>query len=511
MSSTLEEQQLIRSLNLPSCLRERILCRVAPYSKESNSHKQQLPTNDETEKATTTTIPDAIAGSNKSNSFVLYLPTVVLRKKHNPGFALACRLANHYRVPLLVLVTILDDAHLSQIPLSPIYMTSRRLAFVLEALQGSCCPNWEKHGAGVAIRIHGPGCRTPHHQSLAHAATAVVSDEPFVEPYRAFVRKISKTCQAAKVPFWTVDGSTSVPPVSKMKRVASPQTSNGNIYDGDLWFAGAPSKAWRWEKQTDAVRKQHVYGVVRDKALEAPPLEHKLPPNFFLQAAPDDEISPCSKILGFVPSKWKDPSVPAPGQRPWTVQELCAIPDCKAWALQWKGADASVPPSPQTHGSATSAKIRWKNFLKNGGLKQYASTRNNITRPHCVSRVSCFLNLGILSIFEVLADVWEAQSTKGYAKGCGKFLDEVVKWREGSYVHAFCHPNYHTVKVLPPWAIRYLKSVQTSSSNQGGYDYRELESAATKDETWNAMQDYLIETGELHNNARMTWYVIMNI
>jgi len=501
MAST--EKLLLQELNLPSCLNDRILCRVPPPP--SVKDEQQNPNDSTIEHAA-------------KRPFVLYLPTVVLRKKHNPAFSLACRLANHYGIPLVVLITVLDDQHLSQTPLSPIAMTSRRLAFVLEALKDTCCSDWESHGFGVAIRVHGPGSRNPHHLSLAHAARAVVSDEPFVDPYREYVRRITRTCRAASVPFWTVDGSTSVPPNAKLVRKAnalqhsSSSNNAGSVFYGDIAFCGAPSKAWRWEKQTDSVRKHHVYGAYREKALDAPELQHKLPKDFFLDgddhAESDKNNSGHKSLLAVVPSKWKDREANAPGQRPWCVTELCQVSDCKEWALAWNGADSSVPPCKQTHGSVHCAKSRWKAFVNVNGLKNYAKKRNSITSPHAVSRISCYLNLGILSIFDVLNDVWEAKvKSKGYATGCQKFLDEVGKWREGSYVHAFANPNYHTTTVLPPWAIRHLESLRKSSGTIGnnGYDYDDLEGAATRDETWNAMQAYLIDTGELHNNARMTW------
>ena len=546
------EQLLLQELKLPVFLGDRILCRVPPSASAVNGGNNNFNGQQQRSK-------------DGDASFVLYLPTVLLRKRHNPSFAFACRLANHYKVPLLVLVTVLDDKHLTSHSRSkispPIVMTSRRLAFTLEALQESCCKEWESHGAGVAVRVHGPGSRTPHHLSLAHLAAAVVSDEPFVEPYRAYARKITKTCLAASVPFWTVDGSTSVPPRSKLKRVKQPPSTATASMEGDVWFEGAPSKAWRWEKQTESLRKQHVYGAHRERALDAPDIRYRLPPDFFLprppsRKEPDEEAvsrnntddgvvaidgasfdgdddnngnfncngsntntktnsdSPwLERILDFVPTKWKSKEASAPGQRPWSVTELCAIQDCKAWAMAWEGADPSVRPCKQTHGSRTAAKRRWRSFVESGGLKNYAKQRNKITNPHAVSRVSAYLNLGILSIFDVLHDVWEAKSQRGHATGCNKFLDEVVKWREGSYVHAFANPNYHTAAVLPPWARRHLESARKISDGtmsaqnniDGGYDYLQLETASTRDETWNAMQDYLVDTGELHNNARMTW------
>ncbi|VEU33339.1 unnamed protein product [Pseudo-nitzschia multistriata] len=513
----MEDKLLLDSLNLPGCLRDRILCRVSPPPVPRNAGAMG-----------TNASGDPGGGSERrAGSFVLYLPTVVLRKRHNPGFALACRLSNHYGVPLLVLATVLDDKHLGRTPLSPVAMTSRRLAFTLEALRESCCPDWESHGAGVAVRVHGEGCRTPHHLSLAHVAAAVVGDEPFVEPYRTYVRRVAKTCRAASVPFWTVDGSTSVPPNPRLARKPPPPAAASAVMDGDVAFSGAPSKAWRWEKATDSVRLYHVTGAHRDKALEAPDLECRLPPDFFLdkpaentaeEPAADSQThalhtehsdgeSCWHRLRRAIPPKWTDRQTPAPGQRPWTVSELREITDCKAWALEWGGADASVPPCKQTHGSGAAARKRWRSFLVSG-LKDYAKKRNGIANPHAVSRVSCYLNLGILSIFDVLHDVWEARATRGFATGCNKFLEEVVKWREGSYVHAFAHPNYHSEEVLPAWALKDLSGAGANASGKPSgswYGYEQLESAASRDETWNAMQEYLIETGELHNNARMTW------
>jgi deoxyribodipyrimidine photolyase len=465
--------------NLSASLKQRILCRVPCHGSSMSASQAVKP-------------------------FVLYLPTVLLRKRHNPAFALACHLANHHKVPVVVLCTVLDDQHLSKPPLSPTVITARRLAFTLEALQ-ACCKRFEDHGAGVAIRVHGPGARTPHHLSLSHHALAVVSDEPFVDPHRNFLRRVVKTCQAAKVPCFTVDGSTTVPPKSKL------QPSKVQTVEGDMAFSGAPSKAWRWEQMTNPSRKSQVYSTVRDGALDAPELCCKLPPSFFLHHDnnPSDESSFTSPVLAAIPSKWRDRDNPSPGQRPWTVEELLSISDCKEWAMTcWPGADTSVPPCRQTHGSSESAQRRWKAFL-DSGLKDYAKRRNSIVMPLAVSRVSCYLNLGILSIFDVIYDVWQAKSSKsGYSLGCQKFLDEVVKFREGSYVHTFANPEYHSVEVLPTWSRRHLESLLTPTVDTNptrGYSYEQLESASTGDETWDAMQGYLVDAGELHNNARMTW------
>jgi hypothetical protein len=85
----------------------------------------------------------------------------------------------------------------------------------------------------------------------------------------------------------------------------------------------------------------------------------------------------------------------------------------------------------------------------------------------------------------------------------------VIKWREIGYCFTFAnHPGSSMdvlTKVVPKWAHVYLEKQQTGGSFGGGFSLTQLDHCSTADATWNAMQTYLRETGELHNNARMTW------
>ena len=426
--------------------------------------------------------------TTQTASFVLYLPTVVLRMKHNPAFAVACRLANHYQVPLIVLAVVLDDAHMpshreGETP--PIVMTSRRLAFVLEALQ-YVTRQWEEHGAGVAVRVHGPQARTPHHLTLARNAVAVVTDEPFVHPHLGFCQAVERATRVAGVPCYRVDGSTTVPPVS----VLQPQRNENSTV---VSYKGVPPKAWMWQKKTEAKRKGHVYGAVREGHLDAPELVVKLEPGFFVM----------KHGLGqYLPTDWQSIETSAPDRRPWTVEELSAIENIKEWALSWRGADASVPPCQQTHGSFSAGQQRWKMFHQSH-LSSYARLRNQIQKPHAVSRMSCYLNYGIVSIFQVIYDLWQAKANVG----SNKYQDEIIKWREMSYAHAFSAPTgYNQEASVPQWSRSYLEGCRRSSRiTDRQYTRVELQEGQTDDGTWNAMQRYLLRTGELHNNARMTW------
>jgi len=308
-----------------------------------------------------------------------------------------------------------------------------------------------------------------------------VTDEPFVHPYLSFVQSVERVCHGVEtegVPCFRVDGSTTVPPACKL--------SGRN--------AKAPNKAWIWEKQTHANRKGQVLGAVKHGYFDAPEVSIKLPSSFFLGAE--------TSLTRILPSDWTNKEVTAPGKRPWSVQELTDITDLKGWISDWPGIDATVPPCAQTHGA--SGRDRWVRFLE-GALKGYARSRNNIRKPHDVSRMSCYLNYGTVSIFAVINDVWQ---TKGGGKG--KFLDEVIKWREIGYAHAFVNgASYNQEAAVPAWSRQYLDGCRNnnvaSNSRMMSYQLDALAEGRTESDTWNAMQRYLVETGELHNNARMTW------
>jgi hypothetical protein len=439
--------------------------------------------------------------NEKKGSFVLYLPTVVLRAKHNPAFAIACRLANKYNVPLLILCVVLDDVHypitrgcsiqkqqqhdtmdnLNNNPttdlksLSAVVGTSRRLAFTLQAIQAAA-EEWTKNGSIIKIRVHGPNSRTPHHLTLSRQSIVCVSDEPFVHPYLNFTQTTEAACRRSNIPFIRVDGSTTVPPVSILKKTV----------DGS--WTGVPGKAWRWEQMTNGKRKPHVYGAVKEKNFDAPHLS--------CQGEYAEKY-----LQQFYPKEWLDDSFDAPGQRAWTVNDLRTI-NIIDFSLQWPGIDNSVQPCTQTNGSLGWA--RWRTFVESGALASYAKRRNDISQPHAVSRLSCYLNLGTISIFQILYEMWELKCNTE------KFDDEIVKWREIGYAHTFANPStYFCEESIPKWACAWWNSQLEQYHKHGSsssYILNDLANASSGGcLVWDSMQNYLNTTGELHNNARMTW------
>ena len=312
----------------------------------------------------------------QDEKFVLYLPTVNLRLEHNPAFALACHIANSFDVPLLILAVVLDD-HSMPLPhkhLQPLVMTSRRLAFLLEALS-EASNLWSAHGAGVAIRVHGPKCRSPDHLTLSSRAMAVVNDEPFVNPFLTYTQRVEKACALNGVPCFRVDGSTTVPPVSILKRNNHPQNGGNN----QIFYTGVPSKAWIWQKQTESRRNKQIQAAMNGE-FDAQLTRKLSSDHFFLDECRGKQNCEMSRIASSTfPLAWCDSNSEAPGSRPWTVFELQKLfkdGHLKEWASNWHGADSSVPPCSQTCGTSSKGLERWYSFVtERKGLVYYGRRR----------------------------------------------------------------------------------------------------------------------------------------
>ena len=175
------------------------------------------------------------------------------------------------------------------------------------------------------------------------------------------------------------------------------------------------------------------------------------------------------------------------------------------FALNWPGADSAVYPVNHTIGTAPHGMSRWNNFAQNVGLSRYAKERNDARNNLSgVSRMSAYLNLGIISIFRLAWDMkqhstYGGSSQSKWKTGADKFEEELIKFREHTYAHCFSRTDYDDVTSLPRWSVQYL------DGQDGQYTISNLAKGTTQCRKWNAMQTYLAQTGELHNNVRMTW------
>lgn len=244
------------------------------------------------------------------------------------------------------------------------------------------------------------------------------------------------------------------------------------------------------------------------------------------------------RLAHLFPSRWKPDKDDhgnlifpnAPDMRPFTSQELLHLFEFDDYfgsetennnnlsqerkvtstpfhnfALNWPGADPAVSPVSHTIGTARHGMSRWNNFVQNGGLSRYAKERNDARNNLCgVSRMSAYLNLGVVPIFRLAWDMKQHSTYGGsfqskWKTGADKFEEELIKFREHSYAHCFSRTDYDDVTSLPRWSVQYL------DGQDGQYTISNLANGTTQCQQWNAMQNYLVRCGELHNNVRMTW------
>jgi hypothetical protein len=87
---------------------------------------------------------------------------------------------------------------------------------------------------------------------------------------------------------------------------------------------------------------------------------------------------------------------------------------------------------------------------------------------------SCYLNLGVVSIFPLVSTVLLASSSK--------MSDEILKWREGSYLHCMYNRDYKGPSHVPHWA-------RSAFGKKGGGDdgdlAKRLENCSSPCKVWN--------------------------
>jgi deoxyribodipyrimidine photolyase/predicted NAD/FAD-dependent oxidoreductase len=189
--------------------------------------------------------------------------------------------------------------------------------------------------------------------------------------------------------------------------------------------------------------------------------------------------------------------VPCPsGEIVWPFQPVPLDADA-ASVVRDARVDSTVSPVVDTPGGWRAAEARWSTFVQRD-LDGYAARRNNPLDPNGSSRMSPYLHFGCISARRLAAD-----ATQRGGAGAEKFLDELLTWRELSWVWAFHHRNLGDRAALPPWARasfeRCAGDVRTLKT------WRALDRAETGDPLWDAAQQHLRSHGELHNHVRMTW------
>jgi deoxyribodipyrimidine photo-lyase len=162
--------------------------------------------------------------------------------------------------------------------------------------------------------------------------------------------------------------------------------------------------------------------------------------------------------------------------------------------------DRSVAPVSHLYrGGTNEAKKILEDFIENR-LGTYVEHRNQPQTDN-VSHMSKYLHYGHLSPVHVALKVREADPPR---EELDSYLEELIVRRELSM--NFCHftPDYDKFSHLPDWAKETLKG-HASDAREYVYARKQLETADTHDEYWNAAMDEMRHTGYTHNYMRMYW------
>jgi deoxyribodipyrimidine photo-lyase len=162
--------------------------------------------------------------------------------------------------------------------------------------------------------------------------------------------------------------------------------------------------------------------------------------------------------------------------------------------------DHSVAPSLTFQGGRLAAEKRLQHFLENN-LKRYAKDRNQPCE-HATSEMSPYLHFGHISSLEIALAVREyAADHKLIAD---EYLEELIVRRELAFNYASHVERPESLENLPEWCQEDMKK-HAHDKRDPSYTRKQLESAETYDELWNATQKEILLRGKIHGYYRMYW------
>ena len=145
------------------------------------------------------------------------------------------------------------------------------------------------------------------------------------------------------------------------------------------------------------------------------------------------------------------------------------------------------------------AKSKLKYFL-NEKLKYYDEFRNDPSKD-AQSGLSPYLHFGQISAQRIAL---ETQPFIEYKESQKAFLEELIVRRELSDNFCFYNSNYDNLKSFPDWAKETLDK-HKEDEREKIYTLKELETAQTYDDLWNASQIQMMREGKMHGYMRMYW------
>jgi deoxyribodipyrimidine photo-lyase len=150
-------------------------------------------------------------------------------------------------------------------------------------------------------------------------------------------------------------------------------------------------------------------------------------------------------------------------------------------------------------GGTTEAKEVFRSFLENR-FDVYTGHRNQ-PQTDDVSHMSKYLHFGQISPVWLAQEARKASTKKDNIEA---FVGELVVRRELFMNFVLYAPDYDSYSNLPDCAKKTPEE-HRDDDRVHTYTRKQLESAETHDEYWNAAMKEMVHTGYMHNYMRMYW------
>ncbi|GAC1418688.1 MAG: hypothetical protein NVSMB62_10680 [Acidobacteriaceae bacterium] len=169
----------------------------------------------------------------------------------------------------------------------------------------------------------------------------------------------------------------------------------------------------------------------------------------------------------------------------------------------WKDLDRSIGPVEAWTGGHHAGMKRLREFTGKL-LNEYDNTRNS-PEMDGTSKMSPYLHYGHVGPLTIALAVNEAVTRdKRLAGARDGFFNELIVWRELAINFVQHTPDYDTADCAEPWAKKTIAD-HARDEREHLYTLKQLESAETYDDLWNASQIQMVEQGWMHNRMRMYW------
>jgi deoxyribodipyrimidine photo-lyase len=169
----------------------------------------------------------------------------------------------------------------------------------------------------------------------------------------------------------------------------------------------------------------------------------------------------------------------------------------------WKDLDRTVGPVDSFHGG-THAGLKRLHLFTSKLLADYDVQRN---KPELdgTSTMSPYLHYGHVGPQTIALAVAKAAEGNAQLQAAKEsYFNELIAWRELAVNFVKYNPKYDTPEASEDWAKKTIAE-HAKDERDHLYTLKQLESAETYDELWNASQIQMVEQGWMHNYMRMYW------